>query len=155
MNAVPAAALNSAEHPSPHRDKVNVWWLLAGLAAGPAAWILQLVIDYGLASHACFPRETPYLGGLPAPGAGEPVWLVGVNLACLCLAVGGTLVSHRNWRRTRAEKHGGAAAVLDVGEGRTRFLATCGILAGAAFALAILFDTAEPLVVAACWRLVP
>jgi hypothetical protein len=128
--------------------------LLAGLAAGPAAWILQLVIDYGLASHSCFPRETPQVAGLLSSWAGESEWLVAVNLVCLCLAAGGAFVSWRNRRRTRPTKRGGAETALEASEGRTRFVATCGILAGAGFALAILFDTAEPLVIAACWRLV-
>jgi len=155
VSAVPAVAPTSAEHPSTYRHQVNVWWLLAALAAGPAAWILQLVIGYGVASHLCFPRETPYLSGLPARWAPEPAWLIAVNLACLCLAMGGASASYRNWRRTRPAKGGSAETVLEPGEGRTRFVATCGILAGAGFALAILFDTAEPLVIAACWRLVP
>ena len=155
MTAVPAAAPTNAQHPSPHRHKVSVWRLLAGLAAGPSAWIVQLVVDYGLASHACFPREAPRLGELPALGTAEPAWLIGINLACLCVALGGAFASYGSWRRTRAEKRGGAEAVLEAGEGRTRFVATCGMLAGAGFALAIAFNTLEPLMVAACWKMVP
>jgi hypothetical protein len=128
---------------------------VAALAAGPTAWILQLVIGYGVASHLCFPRETPHLNGLPAQWTAEPAWLITVNLACLCVAIGGAFASYRNWRRTRAEERVGAWSVPEAGKERTRFVAACGILAGAGFALAIAFDTAEPLVIAACWRLVP
>ena len=93
---------------------MNVWWLLSALAAGPAAWILQLLIGYGVASHLCFPRERPHLNGLPGKWASEPAWLLAVNLVCLCLALGATLASYRSWRGARLEKRGGAESVFSM-----------------------------------------
>ena len=34
--------------------------LLFGLCAGPAAWFLQLVVNYALASYACFPMTSAH-----------------------------------------------------------------------------------------------
>lgn len=128
---------------------------MLALAAGPAAWILQLSIDFGVATSVCeqggAPRAAP-----PAAGWGsEDVFLVAVNLACLVIALTGGWTALAAWRRSRAEKPGGADAALDVGEGRTRFLALCGMLTAGAFAVAIAFDTAWPFFIPSCWSFAP
>jgi len=147
--------LGPREHPSPHRDRVSPWASLLALAAGPAAWILQLCVNFGVSASLCeqggAPRSTP-----PASGwAPEDVFLLCVNLACLAIALAGGMTALAAWRRSRSEKPGGAHAVLDVGEGRTRFLALCGMLTAAAFAIAIAFDTAWPFFIPSCWRFAP
>jgi hypothetical protein len=140
------------EAPSPQKDRAGPTGLLLALAIGPGAWIVQLAGDYALASHACRPNDAPRLAPPAAGWGGEHLVLLGLNLACLglCLvAGGGALVS---WRRTHGEKPGETAAVIEVGEGRTRFLAACGTVSALAFALAIAFDTALPFLVPSCWR---
>ncbi len=57
--------------------------------------------------------------------------LGGVVVALLAL-----LVSWRAFQRTREEAGGGAAHLLEVGGGRTRFLALWGMVLGSAFAAA-------------------
>ena len=150
-----ASQIGPREHPSPHRDRVAPWTALLALAAGPAAWILQLCVDFGVATTLCeqggAPRATSRISGW----GGEDVFLVCVNLACLAIALAGGLTALAAWRRSRAEKPGGANAALEVGEGRTRFLALCGMLTAAAFAVAILFDTAWPFFIPSCWRFTP
>lgn len=142
-------------HPSPARDRVSLWLLIGAFAAGPAAWITQLVICYGVASHACFPSIQPWLT-TPPPGWGaEQGWLAALNLTCLFVAIGGGVTSWRIWRRTRDEKEGDAESALEIGEGRTRFIATCGILTGSGFAIAILFGTLQPFLLLSCWRIAP
>jgi len=125
---------------------------LLALAAGPAAWILQLVVDYGVASDLCrrngVPRAAPPISGW----APEQMVLVGVNLICLALALAGGFAAVAGWRRTRTEKPGGASERIAVGEERARFLAACGMMTAAVFALAILFDTASPFFIPSCWR---
>jgi len=147
--------LGAREHPSPHRDRVRVEALLLALAAGPAAWIFQLSVNFGVAAAICqpggVPRATP-----PAAGWGpENVFLICVNLACLALAVAGGFVALAAWRRSAQEKSGGAGNLIEVGEGRTRFMAACAMMAAAGFAVAILFDTAWPFFVPSCWRFSP
>jgi len=141
------------EHPSPHRGRVRVITLLFGLAAGPTGWIAQLLLGYGVSSYACYPKDAPHLASPPPGWGAEHLLLLGVNLACLALAIVGLVVALGSWRRSREEKPGGAHHMLAVGEGRTRFLSLCGMLTGGLFAAAILFDTLPILGVPACWSL--
>jgi hypothetical protein len=46
------------EHPAPDAGAVGLPLLFAGLLLPPLAWTIELFVDYGLASHACFPRRT-------------------------------------------------------------------------------------------------
>jgi hypothetical protein len=140
------------QHPSPHRGRVGLSAQLSGLAAGPAAWIAQLIVDYGLSSYACFPKDAPRLVSPPPGWAGEHLWLLAINLACLALAGAGFASAYGGWRLTRAEKRGDAHEMLEIGEGRARFLAICGMLGCGVFAAAILFDTLPILGVPACWQ---
>ncbi|HEY7900324.1 MAG TPA: hypothetical protein VIC25_03975 [Caulobacteraceae bacterium] len=117
--------------------------LILALAAGPAAWIGQLVIGYGISSYACFPATAPAQISPPPGWSGEVAGLLALNLACLILSLLGAALAFRLWRRPGA----GPAA------GRTRFLAGCGLFSGLGFALAILFDTVPILGVPACWAI--
>lgn len=150
-----AARLGPSEHPSPHRDKVRLEILLLALAAGPTAWIVQLVVDFGLSSAVCRQYGVPRAAGAADVWAAEHLILVGVNLVCFAVALAGGFTALAAWRRTRAEKPGDVAELVEIGEGRTRFLAACGMMASAAFAVAILFDTAWPFFVPSCWRFTP
>lgn len=145
-----ATHADAKEHPSPHRARVSTSVLLVGLAAGPAAWIAELVVSYAVSSRACAYARQSGLGSGPA-FAGETPALIAINLTCLLLAALGGALSYRNWRRTRLEKPGAIQSALAIGEGRTRFIASCGMISAIIFAIAILFNTLEPLLVSACW----
>jgi len=148
-----AAHLGPSEHPSPHRDKVKLEMLLLALAAGPTAWIFQLVVDFGLSSDLCRRYGVPRAeADIWAP---ERLFLAGINLACLAVVLAGGFTALAAWRRTRAEKPGDVAELVEIGEGRTRFLAACGMMTAAVFAVAILFDTAWPFFIPSCWRFTP
>ena len=137
------------DHPSPHRGAVKPWLLMAGLAAGPFGWIVQLLVDYALSGELCrLDRGAP----VGPPSQGHSALLIGLNLVCLAIAVGGLFVSWRCWRKVQGEKPGGADATLSIGEGRSRFLATAGMMAAGAFTVAILFNTVEPLMIPPCWN---
>ncbi|MGH7750468.1 MAG: hypothetical protein ACREQ5_37695, partial [Candidatus Dormibacteria bacterium] len=111
------AAAEKPDHPSPHRDRVNPWILLAALAAGPAAWIAQLVLSYGVAAWLCYPRNTPRLDAPPSAFFGERIGLIILNLACLAVAAAGTLLAAWAWRRSRGETGGDIHNALETGEG--------------------------------------
>ncbi|MGH7025692.1 MAG: hypothetical protein ACREEB_19190 [Caulobacteraceae bacterium] len=117
--------------------------LILGVAAGPAAWVLQLVLGYGLASYACYPSDAPARVSPPPGWHGEAGVLLGLNLACLALALAGAALSLTLWR----DSGRGPA------EGRARFLAMCGMFSCLGFATAILFDTVPILAVPACWSI--
>ena len=142
-----------AGHPSPHRDRVSILALLFGLAAGPGAWIVQMLFGYGISSYACFPSNAPQLRSPPPGWGGEHGLLLGVNLLCVGVAVTGFLVAHRAWSRSREEREGDVHALIDVGHGRSRFMASCGMLTSIGFSIAILFDAAAIVRVPACWNI--
>ncbi len=143
-------ASHSSNHPSPPGGSAGLILLLSALAAGPAAWAFQLIAGYGLSSLACFPHDTPSMQSPPPGWGSEHGILLAINLVCLLVALAGVLVSFLYWRPVSAEE---AGAVVNVGEGRTRFLASCGLLAGLGFSIAILFDTAAILGVPSCWSI--
>ena len=59
-------------------------------------------------------------------------------------------VSMRAFNRTRHETHGGPDQVMEVGAGRTRFLALWGMVLGAGFALAAAITAVAFIVVPRC-----
>jgi hypothetical protein len=134
-------------HPAPHRGRISLIGAGFGLLAAPGAWAAHLIISYALSSTACFP------GGEPVH---VPVWstlrttLWGIDLIAVAIGVAAGMIAWRSWRLTRAEAEGGAHALVDAGEGRTRFLAVCGMMASGGFLLALLFASIGLLVVPAC-----
>ena len=139
------------EHPAPHKGRVPAPRLFAGLVGGPAAWVLQMLIGYASSSDACTLTQGAHGQARLAGFHGEVGVLLAVNLACLAIAVAAGLTSWRDWIRTREEKPGDTQALISIGEGRTRFLALCGMISGAIFATAILFNTVGPIMVPVCW----
>jgi len=142
---------HSPSHPSPQAHRANVVLLLFALLAGPTGWIGQIWLGYGLSSHACFPRDAAGRVSPPPGWAFEKPLLLAINGGCLALILVGFAVGLGSWRRTRSEKHGGPERVLEVGEGRSRFLAQCAMLTTAGFMIATLFDTIFLLFTPTCW----
>ena len=111
--------------------------LVFAAGAGPTAWSAHMVINYALASRLCFPGREPLL----ALNAGPGIWIVMLACDLLALAIcgAGVLVAARLKRQTRGPQ-----------AERTRFVAQCGLFAGAGFALATLFDTIALFMVPLC-----
>jgi hypothetical protein len=126
-------------HPAPERHKVRFGALCFALAAPPLAWSIQSIVGYGVSSEACYPGDTPRMAPT-FPGMWDV--LVALNAAALVVGVFAVLVASRNWSVTRGESGGEPRHLLERGEGRTRFLAMCGLLIGAGFVVASLFSTA-------------
>jgi hypothetical protein len=120
---------------------------LFGVAAGPTAWIAQVVLGYGLSSYGCFPGDAP---PTTPPPAGEHAVLLAITLACLGLALAGLWVSFAGLRRSRAAQGRGPDATAP---GRSRFLAMCGLLSASVFAIAIGFDIPSTLALRLCWSI--
>ena len=138
------------EHPAPERSQVGLARLLTGLCAAPCAWVLQLLAMYALASNACTPTAGRHGQQINAGFPGEVAALIGLNLLFFALAVAGGLLSWRNGGKVRREGPDDVHAQLSIGEGRTRFLALAGGLGAIAFAIAILFNTVEPIMLSSC-----
>ncbi|HEY1781066.1 MAG TPA: hypothetical protein VGG79_11680 [Roseiarcus sp.] len=132
------------DRPSSRRhDGVLSGLLLYALLLPPFVWAVQLYLNFGLASHACFPAETPRTSFLPG-WEQIWVWLLVVNLLCAAMCAIGLLASGYSQRRLRNEK-----AVADTGDGaptpahpeRLRSFAIAGLMVSGVFSTAILFDT--------------
>jgi hypothetical protein len=136
-------------HPSPHRDRVALAGLAFGLVGGPLAWIVQFCVNFGLASHACFPHDVSH--NRPQAGwehVGSAV--LAINLAAMVVALAAVVVAWLDWRATRYEHAGGPDHLLDVGEGRSRFLGICGVMTGLGSLLAIAVNTVAVFMVPPC-----
>jgi hypothetical protein len=126
-------------HPAPHRHRVTRLTLALALFLAPAAWLLQLSLSYAVAARACYPHATP----LQQPSWSGLRWLLaGFSLAAIALSVWAIAIAFRLWQRTREEHHGSANMLIDVGQGRTRFLAMCAMMASTGFLVALLFTGA-------------
>lgn len=125
-------------HPAPHRDKAPVFQSGFGLLGGPLAWFVQLCVGYALSSWPCFSHDERRVAPL---NGYEWTWaaLGGVSLAALVVAIAALYVSANIYRRTRNEQRGNHWHLLEVGSGRTRFLALWGMIGGGGFAIAISF----------------
>lgn len=142
------------QDPHARRAKPGVpWLLLLGLAAGPADWIAQLLLGYGLSSYACFPRDEPLTTSPPPGWGGEHLWLVVINLVALALTLAALAFAWRRWRDIRGAGSGDAPERLHAS--RSRFLAHCATLACALFAAAIVFNTVNIVATPACWDIRP
>jgi hypothetical protein len=142
-------AVSESQHPAPERGKVSTGALLGALFASPVAWDLQLIVNYGLAAHACYPADVPLHEVAPGFHAARTIVLL-INLLAAVLALAGAGLSYQHWRATRAEQRGDAEHAVESGEGRTRFLALWGVMAGLGFFIGILFNTLALLMVPTC-----
>ena len=138
-------------HPSPHKDRTSIAAQVFGFTGGPAAWTVHLLVCYGLTSYACYPGPVPRSSIPPGWSLLSPA-LTLFDAAAFALAAAALVVSYRIYAATRSEMQGGTHDLLDVGEGRSRFLAFCGLLTAAAFALVIVFTTLSLYLVPPCTR---
>jgi len=134
-------------HPAPHRARVGLAALLFGIVAAPAAWNAQILLSVALSGHACYPRDKPLAA--PLWSNLEPILLT-INIVSIAIAVMGGIVAWRSWLQTRAERPGSGHHLLESGDGRTRFMAMCGILISALFLLALIFGSGVVFMVPPC-----
>jgi len=147
MTAAPATP-HGHGHPAPGRDRVSLGALWFGLAGAPAAWSFQLTIQYALTAHGCYPHRTPLATPL-GHALGPVIGIATVLAIAIALAAFGTAL--RAWRVTRDEVTPWSHAVLlEVGEGRTRFMAYAGMLASLLFLFGIGLNAVASLLAGAC-----
>jgi hypothetical protein len=133
-------------HPAPHRHRVHLAFLIFGAFIGPVAWGVHLLTNSAIAGQVCYPGPVPRLDSLPS----LRLLLASSGAIAIVLALIGTYVSYRSWRTTREEREGSHHHLMEVGEGRTRFLAFAGLFTSLVFALVIFCDTIGVLLVPAC-----
>lgn len=138
---------DDTHHPAPARHDVSLLSLVFALLGAPVAWSLQLLVNYALASHACYPHETPL-----ATPLWTSLWPILLSVSVLAIAIGTVtaVIAWRNWQKVQHEHIGEEHHLLEVGEGRTRFLAMCGLLTSGMFLLALVFTTINLWLVPLC-----
>jgi hypothetical protein len=118
-------AYSLARHPGPHRERVSLAALLYGLFAAPIVWAGDLMVDYGLIGHACYPGDLPLRSPTADMGFAWPLVLA-CHVVALLLIASGFLVSLRNWRVT-GPPEGHHHHLMERGEGRTRYFGIVGM----------------------------
>jgi amino acid transporter len=135
--ARPEAASNQLAH----RELLYTFEAWFALFGGPIAWFVQLCAGFALASEPCFAAGER----MKAP-LGPQLWtasaMTGLLLASILIAMMALWVSWLAFTRTRAEGEGDHRQVMEVGSGRSRFLALWGIFLSAGFAIATLLTAA-------------
>lgn len=115
----------------PADARLPVGFALAFAVFGaPTAWLTQLIVNYALSAHACYPIDIPLL--TPVWG---PLWyiLIGIDMTAIIVAGGAFLVSLGQWRAWRG------ASMIRVGERRNRFIAQWAVLTSTLFSIAVVF----------------
>lgn len=140
--------MSTADSQSAHpRQTTHSRWLWFALFGGPAAWSIQLLVNYPLAAHFCYPRNVP----LSAPTFGG-LWttLIVVNVLMLFTTLAAGAAAIVIWRSARD----GAAAphdpVLESGTGRVRYMAYAAMLFSGLFLIAILMSAMPLFIVPVC-----
>jgi hypothetical protein len=134
---------------APQRQRVRLWVLVFGVAAAPLLWLAQLIVSYGVSARACYGGDHPttIASGVPLRTA-----LVAFDAVALIVALTAALVSFASWRAVRAEQRSGHYLALEIGEGRTRFLALWGIMSSVCFLGAIVFHSLASVMAPLCVR---
>ena len=155
MTAATTSQPSGTSHPAPSRAQIALPALWFGLFGGPVAWSIQTLVNLPVASHGCYPALSP----LEAPISGVRGIAFIVSLFALAICVAAAVVAFRSWTRLRGEhqegsgrarEHTPAAALAETGEGRTRFMALCGVLTSLTFLVLSLTLTAAIFLVSPC-----
>jgi hypothetical protein len=128
--------MSQSAHPAPHRHNINFALLTAALIGTPAVWSVRLVVNYAIDSHFCFPGDRR---SNAIPGWTWPT-LIGLDLLAILVAAAALLISLDSWRRTQHELAAATGPLIEIGEGRTRFLSLWGVMISAGFLVALIAD---------------
>lgn len=131
--------MSEQAHPAPRRHDVNLTLLTLALVATPSLWGLRLIVNFALDSHFCYPADARQFS-LAGPAAWVWPTLLAVDLLALVFAAAAAAISYLYWRASRDELASGRAPLIEIGEGRTRFLALWGLMVGVGFVVATVFD---------------
>ena len=131
-------ANTTSNHPSPIRANVALKSLWFGILGAPMAWISLELLSYILTTSVCDTNNQTRLSDHSLE-----VWqyLIPLNVVAGIIALSAIVIAIHNWRKSSHEKSGSAHQLIEVGEGRTRFLAMFGLLTSIGFIVALLFSS--------------
>jgi hypothetical protein len=143
VTAPPLVAENGREAPMGLRA---LWF---GLLGGPIAWTLQLLVDYPLVAHYCFPdaakRTVPTIDSLH-------LLVSMVSVLALVVATSALITAIRSWRIAGGELGSARWALMEAAPptGRARFMAFGGILVSSLTIVGIVIHGGFILMLAPC-----
>jgi hypothetical protein len=140
-------AQHVSAHPAPKRDAVGRWESFFALFGGPIAWFIQLNAGFALASQPCFVEGTRAVN--ISNDWSRPAILILVAATC-AIALAAMFISWRAYQRTADESNGDHLHVMEVGTGRTRFLALWGVCLSAGAALVTILTAIAFMVLPRC-----
>lgn len=128
---------------------VGIAALWFGLLAAPLAWSAQLMADYALIAHSCFP-STGQRDTLLYPSVGTIVLIV--SALAILTSIAGVVVAARSYGRIGGHHESDRQQFHDapVATGRARFMALAGILASSLFLGGIVLHTVGILMLSPC-----
>src|SRR6185503_3538997 len=109
-----------------------------GLFGAPAAWALQLIANYAIVAHACYPATVPLAHPVIA-SAHELA--IAISFACLLVAVSALLAARGSVRQTSDVGRSTPADTRDARPGRTHFMAVAGLIVSVLFTFAVLMSS--------------
>jgi len=128
---------------------VGLGQLWFGLLGGPVAWTLQLLVDYPLVAHYCFPdaakRLVPTIDSLH-------LLVIIVSVVALAVALAALFTALRSWRASGGDFGDERVTLVEAAPppGRVRFMALGGILASGLTIIGIVMHTGFILMLAPC-----
>lgn len=139
--------LGRVSHPAPTRHRVSNWALAFALLGAPFAWSAHMLVNSALVSVAC-KGANPLFGALTLETAFILVVIVSVVTLVVSAAAG--YVAYSAWVATSGDDQESHYSVVEVGEGRTRFLALVGMVFSGGFFAASIFDVLALFMVPLC-----
>jgi len=146
MQNASRSAEASRQHASPLRESTSTRELGFALGGGAVAWGVALLATYAVVDVGC----APVLRGHAVSWNALATVALGIDVLALIVASSAAWIALRVWRRTRHEREAGAEGALEVGEGRTRFLAIWGLAFDLVFAVVILVQALATLMLGGC-----
>lgn len=132
--------------PVPGASLGALWF---GLLAAPLAWSAQLMVDYALIAHTCFPDATPR--AMPILPSAQTI-VLGVSVLAILTGIAGVVVAARSYRRVGGQHEADRQQFHDapIALGRERFMALAGIVASSLFLGGIVLHTVGILMLPPC-----
>jgi hypothetical protein len=134
-------------HPSPLRGHVGRFALWFALLGAPLAWSLDELAAYLIASNSCGPKGYSQASLLMR---GSSAAYLALTALTWLIAVAAVWVALANWRKTKDEHPGGGSHLMELGEGRTRFMSMWGLMTSASFAVAFAYLAVQNLAAPLC-----
>jgi len=118
-----------------------------GILAAPLAWSAEELVGYFIASRVCNMKSS--VGSMSVALTTSP-WFAGLSFVTYVVAFAGLWIAIANWRRTREEQRGSGHHLLELGEGRTRFMSMWGLLTSIAAVIGLVFITTQMVAAPLC-----